>query len=57
MDDVDLVFDEIVKETELAIKFKFDKKEVWLPKSEIRVYPKTKKIYLPEWLANKNGLI
>lgn len=55
--DVRIDFDEILEETEAAFKIVIDSEKIWLPKSQIKIYEKGKKIYLPEWLALKKGLI
>jgi len=56
-DETSLVFDEIEKETDAAYYFVFEDEKVWLPKSQVRVYEKNKKVFLPEWLAEKEGLV
>lgn len=57
MDDVGIDFDEILRETEAAFEIAIDGEKYWLPKSQVRMYEKTKKVFVPEWLANKKGLI
>ena len=53
---------EYVRQTEMAVLFKTeDENEVWIPKSQIKDKAKTPHgtfcITIPEWLANKNGMI
>lgn len=55
--EVSLVFDQVDKETEAAYCLVFDTDKVWLPKSQVRIYEKNKKVFLPEWLAEKKGFI
>ena len=50
-------FDEVVNETDGAYLFKVGDVSCWLPKSEIRVYHKSKKFFAPEWLLLDKGLI
>lgn len=57
MDDVKIDFDELSKETEAAFLIVIDDEKIWLPKSQVRVYPKAKTAYVPEWLALEKGLI
>lgn len=56
-EDISIQYDELLKETEMAIQILIDGEKYWLPVSQIRHYEKNKKIYLPEWLAQKKGLI
>lgn len=55
-EDVSIVFDEIEERGE-AYLVTIDGKEYYLPQSQCRVYPKRNKLYAPEWLLNKEGLI
>lgn len=51
-------FDDISRETEAALEIAIDGKRHWLPKSQVlMLFEKTKKVKIPEWLANKRGLI
>ena len=53
-------FDEIKedRETEKAHLIVIDGVEHWIPKSQTdRVYYKTKKIYISEWIAEQKGFI
>ncbi len=54
---VSIDFDSLLEETEKAYKLRIDQKIVWLPISETTIYVKTKKAFIPEWLAFKKGLI
>ena len=56
-DDVGIEYDELEKETESAFLITIDSEKIWIPKSQARHYDANKKIYIPEWLANKKGLI
>lgn len=55
--DLDINYDELVTETEAAWLLSIDGREVWLPKSQCRIYEKTKVIYVPEWLATERDLV
>lgn len=57
MDDCVIKFDELDRETEAAYLIVIDDEKIWLPKSQARIYEKSKKIYIPEWLALEKGLI
>ncbi|MCG7853122.1 MAG: hypothetical protein MIO92_11435 [Methanosarcinaceae archaeon] len=60
---VDIDIDGIINSTDLAFLVKIDDEEIWLPKSQIKFEtdPKnldtTTLISVPEWLAEKKGLI
>lgn len=56
-EDVSVKFDRIKTETTNAFLIIIDNKSVWLPKSQIRMYRKKKKVYMPEWLAHDKELI
>lgn len=56
-EDVAIHFDELERETEAAFLVAIDGKKYWLPKSQVRMYEKPKKAYIPEWLALQKGLI
>ena len=56
-DDVGIEFDDIEKETDAALMIVIGDEKIWLPKSQVRLYEKKKKVYLPEWLAQSKGLI
>ena len=57
MDDISIEYESLIKETEAAYQILIDDQNIWLPKSQVRIYPKNKKVHLPEWLALKKGLI
>lgn len=57
MSDVGVKYDELEKETESAFLITIDGENIWIPKSQSRLYDVNKKIYIPEWLAFKKGLI
>lgn len=50
-------YDEVVRESEAAILIRIDKDEHWMPKSQCRIYRKSNKIFVPEWLAIEKGLL
>jgi len=54
---VSIDFDEISRETEAAFEIVIDDEKHWLPKSQILMFERTKKVSMPEWLAYKKGLI
>ena len=56
-EDISVEFDELRSETENAFCIVIDKVVHWMPKSICRIYEKNNKIYAPEWLLNKKGLI
>lgn len=56
-DDIQIEFDEVGAETEAAVQIRIDGEDFWLPKSQCRIYEKSKKAYMPEWLAEDKGLI
>lgn len=56
-EDIVIFYDKIMAESEKAYKFKIADDEVWMPKSSIRVYTKSKKIYAPLWLLEAKGLV
>lgn len=55
---VGVYFDEVKRETDKAILFVFDEKEVWLPKSQIveTQFDANSVVWIPRWLAEKNEL-
>lgn len=55
-EDIAIDFDEIDEVGE-AYLVTIDDEEHFLPQSLCRVYYKTKKIYVPEWLLIKKGLV
>ena len=57
MDDFSFIYDDIVRETEAAYLLSFGDDEIWLPKSQVRVYEKNNKVFVPEWLAIEKGLL
>jgi len=57
MTEISIKFDSLGKPTEKAFLIIIDGREIWLPKSETRMYEKNKKVYIPDWIALKNGLI
>lgn len=56
IEEITLDYDEIERETDGAYLFKIGDEKTWLPKSQIRVYEKSRRIYLPQWLAYEKGL-
>lgn len=56
---VDLDYDEIVYDDErkLAILFKIEGKEQWVPRSLLEVDKDAKTVTVPEWWAVRNGLV
>lgn len=54
---VSIDFDEISRETEAAVQIVIDDKKHWLPKSQIMLFRKTKKVSMPEWITFDKGLI
>ena len=55
--DIRVKFDKLEKETDEAYLIIICDEKIWLPKSEVRMYPKGRKVYVPQWLALKKGLI
>jgi hypothetical protein len=53
----DVAYDEIIHETEKAVLFLIDDKEVWLPRSVIEIDSDIKAITLPERMAIDKGLV
>lgn len=57
-DTVEISYDEIVTETDMAILFKDDKEQFWIPKSVIDEHDEDDKVVsVYEWFAEKEGLI
>ncbi len=57
-DTVEISYDEIVTETDMAILFKDDKDQFWIPKSMIDDHDEDDKIVsVYEWFAEKEGLV
>ncbi len=56
-DPTPIEFDELEKETDEAYCVVIDGESHWFPKSQVTIYERNKKIYAPEWLALKKGLI
>lgn len=58
-EDIAIDFDEIDEGTEedKAYLVTIDDEEYFFPKSLCRVYHKSKKIYAPEWICIKQGLV
>lgn len=56
-EDVSVNFDKLEKDTESAFLITIDGEQIWIPKSQARMYDKVNKVYIPEWLALKKGLI
>lgn len=44
-------------DTDQALCVEIDGETHWFPRSCCRIYEKPKKIYVPEWIAMKKGLI
>ncbi len=59
-DSIDLKYDEIIAQTEKAILFRFDKKEVWLPKSVIENHEELEddggEVSIQYWIVQERGL-
>lgn len=55
-EDVSIKFDEIEERGD-AYLVTIAGEEYFLPQSQCRVYEKNGKLYAPEWLLNKEGLI
>jgi hypothetical protein len=54
---LDLVYDDILKETDLAYLFAFGDYQHWIPKSVIKEMDEKESILtLPDWFIEKNGL-
>ena len=56
-DPVEVDFDRIVGETDLAFLVEIDGEEYWLPKSQCEIDEGGKTVSMPEWLAEEKGLI
>jgi hypothetical protein len=54
---IEIKADGIVKETEAAVLLDFGDKRVWLPKSQIDMRDWSSIMGIPQWLAEKKGLI
>ncbi len=52
-----LEFDAIEDYSEKAWLVVIDETDYFLPKSQVRVYQKNKKLYAPNWLLAEKGLI
>lgn len=56
-DTVELKYDEMLHETELAYLLRFDTEEEWIPKSQVESIDEDNcTVELPEWLVLKKGL-
>lgn len=57
---VELTFDEVIRETDLAWLIAFDTKEIWVPKSisddADQSLDGTKQIFLKQWFVDQEGL-
>lgn len=51
-----LVFDEMVKETDSAWLIEFDRKRVFLPKSQVDIDMEDNTVEVPMWLIKEKGL-
>jgi len=57
-DNVEIPYDDIVAETGMAILFKDDKEQFWIPKSVIEDHDEDDRIvYVAAWFAEKEGLV
>lgn len=55
-DEIEVMYDSFVKKTPDAYLLKFDDKDIWLPKSQVRIGD-GKSIFIPNWLAFEKELI
>lgn len=55
-DTLDLLFDDLVHETENAWLLQFGDEEVWLPKSQCEIFLGDQVVTVPQWLAEEEGL-
>lgn len=52
-----LIYDEILMQTVKAVQYRFDKKKVWIPISQIKGEDLLKQtVELPMWLIHEDGL-
>lgn len=57
---IDIVVDEVLYETDLAILVLCDEEEIWLPKSQLEEWPDIGEegtVIMTEWIAEEKGLI
>jgi len=54
---VEVDFDGLIRETEMAWLFRIDRQAIWFPKSRCEVDEDEKVVYVPEWLAIEEGLV
>lgn len=54
---VDIDFDELVHDTDMAWLISIDSEKVWLPKSECELDEHDQVAQVPEWLAIEKGLV
>lgn len=54
-DEVEVMYDELVAESDDAIKFKFGNDMHWIPKSQMRTGD-GKSIFIPSWMAFEKEL-
>ena len=55
MEQINITFTAIEKETEAAVLVKFENRTEWMPKSQISIEGNT--ITMPSWLASKKHLV
>lgn len=51
-----IVYDDIVRETENAMLVLFDYKQIWLPKSQIEYDETDGELFVAEWLIDEKEL-
>jgi len=51
-----LTYLEIIHDTGMAVLINFGKCVVWLPKSQVSIFPLKKIILIPFWLSYKHNL-
>lgn len=55
--DGELIYDELLRQTDRAVQYRFDKTKVWIPISQIRDEDLVKQtVTLPMWLIEADGL-
>ena len=54
---IEIEFDQIIRQTDMAVLACIDDKEYWLPKSQIDFREWSNIIGIPEWLAIQKGLV
>lgn len=54
----EISYDRLIRKTDMAMLLLIDKKEVWIPLSQVEDEDVEEKIvFIPQWLAEEKGLV